>query len=80
MKKKLMRQGFNSLEILSNSEKKMVKGGWGPWYGNPCNTGGNRGPVKCSKVNNPADAYYYCDMASCIATCGVNAGPGSFCS
>jgi hypothetical protein len=76
MKKKLMSQGFTSLEILSNSEKKAVKGGWGPWYGNPCVNGG---PVKCYKVNNPGDRYYYCDMSSCMATCGINAGPGSVC-
>jgi hypothetical protein len=80
MKKKLMSQGFTSLEILSNSEKKSVKGGFW-WYANPCNVGGNRGPVRCTKPNNPGDTYYYCDMASCQATCGINAGynPASVC-
>jgi hypothetical protein len=76
MKKKLMSQGFTSLEILSSSEKKMVKGG-GPWYANPCVNGG---PVKCYKPQNPTgDRYWYCDMQSCLATCGLNSGSPSYC-
>ena len=68
--------GISSSEILSTAEKKAVLGGWGPWYGNPCVS---NGPVKCYKTNNPADRYFYCDMQSCLATCGVNAGPYSVC-
>ena len=69
--------GISSSEILSTAEKKAVKGGYGG-YSNPCVNGG---PVRCYKPNNPADRYWYCDMQSCLATCGVNAGnnPVSVC-
>jgi hypothetical protein len=78
MKKKLMSMGFTSLEILNSSEKKTVKGGG--WYWNPCNVGGNRGPVKCSSPTNPGDSYYYCDMASCQSGCTGWAGFTPVCS
>jgi hypothetical protein len=69
MKKKLMSMGFTSLEILSNSEKKMVKGGYGPnpGYFNNCVT---NGPVKCVNTQYPSDRYFYCDMATCQMYCG----------